>query len=222
MQKLNIKRRWIGLILLMAGCLFMMPLAVHYTLYKWEQSKLDQAWNILQQHPADSSPSSPSDDVLPLPNKLEQPIVVPTAEIPPKSTPPIEIHYPVPIVGKLSIPRIGLDDIILDGTSLNILSYGPGHLLGSAYPGQPGNTVIAAHNDLEFHTLGSLKVGDPIYIKDSHNKVFTYKVEKINIIGSNDVLALNTTTPILTLSTCYPFNAYKDTPYRYVVQARMV
>lgn len=215
----NLNRRRLGWGFLIMGLALMTPYLTHYATYRWEQHRLQEAW---QQTPAGSGFT-----FLALHSSLQKPASpadVRSQEISPKrnTTESIPVRYPAPIVGRLSIPRMGLDDIILDGTSLDILKYGPGHLPGSSYPGHQGNTVIAAHNDLEFHTLGQLQAGDPVYVTDPNGKVYQFKVEKSQVIGPKDVIALNTPVPTLTLSTCYPFNAFKETPYRYIVTARLV
>lgn len=197
----------------------MTPYLTHYATYRWEQHRLREAW---QQTSAGSEVTVPT-----LHSPLQKPISPPEKRA---QTPNSKhnmavnfpVRYPAPIVGTLAIPRMGLNDIILDGTSLDILKYGPGHLLGSSYPGHPGNMVIAAHNDFEFHTLGKLQAGDLVYITISNGRVYKFKVEKSQVIGPKDVIALNTSVPTLTLSTCYPFNAFRQTPYRYIVTALLV
>lgn len=206
-----------GCVLLGIGLALMVPLLVNYINYRQEQNVLQQAWlqetAISSAHPTALLPFPPPQNSS-NPVKQEKPV--------PQAKQDVKIDYPAPLVGKLSIPHINLDDIILDGTSLKILNYGPGHLLGSPYPGQPGNSIIAAHNDLEFHNLGQLQAGDLIYITDKSGKTYKYKTEQSKILGPHDVISLKTTKPTLTLSTCYPFNAYKNTPYRYIVTACLI
>ena len=53
----------------------------------------------------------------------------------------------------LVIPKIDLRAAILDGIGLTSLLLAPGHLEKTAWPGDPGNAVIAAHRDTFFrHT----------------------------------------------------------------------
>lgn len=215
---LNQFRRWVGLGLLLVGMALTTPLLTHYAVYHWQQYRLQKAWQQIQPLSNHNSVASSSPQQLPAP-----PPVITSPRAQPKQVSRINTSwYPAPLVGRISIPRMGLDDIILDGTSLNILQYGPGHLIGSAYPGQPGNSIIAAHDDVQFHTLGQLQSGDPVYVTDTQGKTYKYIVESYRVIGPQDVIALKTPVPTLTLSTCYPFNAYKDTPYRYIVTAHLV
>lgn len=207
-------RRWLGGVLLGIGLALILPLLVNYVNYRREQNVLQQAW---LRETAESSAHPTTLFPFPPPKKSSNSVKQEVPTQPAKQD--VKIDYPAPLVGKLSIPRINLSDVILDGTSLTILNFGPGHLLGSPYPGQPGNSIIAAHNDLEFHNLGQLQAGDLIYITDKSGKIYKYKTEQSRILGPHDVISLNSTKPTLTLSTCYPFNAYKDTPYRYIVTA---
>jgi len=65
-------------------------------------------------------------------------------------------------VARLSIPRIGLDEIVVEGVSDASLNAGPGHLPGSAFPGATGNAIISAHRDRHFRDLDELAIGDTI------------------------------------------------------------
>src|SRR4051812_2550140 len=50
-------------------------------------------------------------------------------------------------VARIEIPHIGLDEIVMEGVEGTSLNVGPGHLPGSAFPGERGNAVISAHRD---------------------------------------------------------------------------
>src|SRR5919109_4670559 len=66
-------------------------------------------------------------------------------------------------VAHLVIPKIGLDEIVLEGVDGESLNAGPGHLPGSAYPGENGNAIISAHRDRHFARLGEVDVGDTVF-----------------------------------------------------------
>src|SRR5207247_8285347 len=65
-------------------------------------------------------------------------------------------------VAHLVIPRIGLDEIVLEGVDDDALNGGPGHYAGSAFPGETGNAIISGHRDRHFNHLDALDVGDTI------------------------------------------------------------
>ena len=68
-------------------------------------------------------------------------------------------------VGLLQIPRIGVDKVIIEGTSTTDLRQGPGHYLGTPLPGQAGNAAIAGHRTTygaPFYNLNELQPVTPI------------------------------------------------------------
>ena len=65
-------------------------------------------------------------------------------------------------VAVLTIPAIGLSQIVVQGTSAADLMNGPGLMPGTALPGAPGNAVIAARRMTfggPFASIGTLKRG---------------------------------------------------------------
>lgn len=124
----------------------------------------------------------------------------------------------------LVIPRIGLDKFVVEGTSENDLRRGPGHYLGTALPGQPGNVGIAGHRTTygaPFFRLDELAPGDPVYLTDRTGRTWVYKVSRPPLVVSPGDVAVLDPTPFaqLTLTTCNPrFEATS----RLVVFARLV
>jgi len=80
----------------------------------------------------------------------------------------------------LHVPRLGEDwsRVVLEGTTEDQLSQGPGHYVGTALPGQPGNVSIAGHRvgrGSPFLDLDTLRPGDPIVVEVADGW-FTYRV----------------------------------------------
>jgi sortase A len=101
-----------------------------------------------------------------LPSAVDQPaqVVVTTTTIPP--APPIPL---IPsrgqLVGRLIVPNIDIDHMILVGTDRSTLNDGPGLWEASVFPGTPGNAMIAGHRTTyggPFRHLDALKPGDKI------------------------------------------------------------
>jgi sortase A len=90
-------------------------------------------------------------------------------------------------------------------------------------PGQRGNSVIAGHRDTHFSFLKSLALGESIQMETSDGREHTYKVVDIDVVDSRRVsLVLDTDESILSLVTCYPFNAIEPGgPMRYVVTLKL-
>lgn len=133
-------------------------------------------------------------------------------------------HNPavVDTLTKLSIPRIGLEDIVLEGASQRSLLLGPAHLTGTAEPGTVGNAVIAGHRDTFFRSIHTLRYGDDVYVlRGGH--VFHYRVRARKIVEPGDLAVLHSTPDSqLTLITCYPTHAIGPAPLRLVVIAKKV
>jgi sortase A len=122
----------------------------------------------------------------------------------------------------LSIPRIGVEVPVFDGTDDLILNRGAGRISGTAKPGQQGNIGIAAHRDGFFRGLKDIRVGDRIELR-AQNDEFLYAVDNIEIVQPTDVSVLrNRSSSSVTLVTCYPFYFVGDAPQRYIVHASIV
>jgi sortase A len=123
---------------------------------------------------------------------------------------------------KISIPKIHLEAVVLEGASRHSLLVGPARLLNSALPGSDGNIVIAGHRDTFFRHVHKLRYGDDIYVmKDGQH--FHYRVIARKVVEPTDVSVLRPSTEgHLTLITCFPTNAIGPAPERLVVIARLV
>ncbi|MHB1001004.1 MAG: sortase [Armatimonadota bacterium] len=108
---------------------------------------------------------------------------------------------------KLIIPKIGLNAVVVEGTSSSALRRGPGHFPGTALPGEQGNCCIAGHRNMYgswFRKLNKLYYGDTVMIKIS-GKQYIYKVVKVFTVRPNDLSVLKDTSKrTLTLITCTP------------------
>ncbi len=119
----------------------------------------------------------------------------------------------------LRIPRIGLEGPVLVGTDEWTLDRGLGWIEGTARPGEVGNVGVAGHRDGFFRGLKDVKLGDVIELTTlSGHQV--YRIERIFLVSPEDVSVLSpSSTPTLTLVTCFPFYFVGAAPERYVVRA---
>ncbi len=125
-------------------------------------------------------------------------------------------------VAVIKIPAIGVDKVVVAGTSAADLMNGPGLMPGSSLPGSPGNSVIAARRVTfggTFGSIGSLRTGDRIEVVDGAGS-FVYKVNLVGVvpIGHKDVV-LPTTDDRITLVTS---NSSLVTSGRLVVTGKLV
>ena len=127
-------------------------------------------------------------------------------------------------VARLKANAGEVDLIVLAGGSGRTLAFGPGHLSASALPGDMGNSVIAGHRDTHFAFLRDVEKGDTLVIERFSGRKHLFKVIGIDVVDSRrGSLLLDTDVPVLTLVTCYPFDAEEaGGPMRYVVTARQV
>lgn len=127
-------------------------------------------------------------------------------------------------VARLSARGGEVELIVLAGGSGRTLAFGPGHLGISALPGEPGNSVIAGHRDTHFRFLQHLQAGDILRLERPGGRWHIYKVTGIDVVDSRrGSLVLDTDEAMLSLVTCYPFDALEPGgPLRYVVSARML
>jgi sortase A len=125
----------------------------------------------------------------------------------------------------LRIPRLGYDEIVLEGATPRTLAFGPARLLSGAALGEPGNLELAGHRDSWFEPLKGIALGDKIELEwyDSHRpglRTRTYIVDDIRVVAPEDVGQLAPTSDdALTLFTCYPFGRSPRSPQRFIVRA---
>ena len=124
-------------------------------------------------------------------------------------------------IGRLIIPRIGLDEIVVEGVGNRELNAGPGHLPGSALPGTVGNSVISAHRDRHFRDLGDVAVGDTIRTVTQHTKAI-WVVTHRKVVGKRAPVLRSTPDATLTLTTCWPLRYFGTAPERLIVTAKLV
>jgi sortase A len=123
---------------------------------------------------------------------------------------------------RLSIPKIKLDAVVVEGTAYKQLAIAPGHLKDTPAPGDDGNSVISAHRDTFFRHIYELQKGDTVQVQ-RRGKIFTYEVTGKKIVEPDDVSVLHKTTdPQLTLLTCYPTYYIGPAPERLAVFSKLV
>lgn len=151
------------------------------------------------------------------------------AEIPEHLRPLVQslANIPIPTPGpehaiQIQIPGISIDAPVVQGDGWEQLKKGVGQHIGTANPGQSGNVVLSAHNDIFgeiFRDLDQLKPGDPVTLFTSQ-RAYTYVVTGSKIVEPNQVEVMAPTREAtLTMISCYP---YLVDDQRIVVTARLV
>jgi sortase A len=124
--------------------------------------------------------------------------------------------------GRIRIPAIGANFVVLDGTSDAYLRKGPGFFPETPFPGSGGTTAIAGHRTTygaPFNDIDDLDKGDTIVVEMPYAK-FEYKVQQTRIVDPD---AFWVTKRVgyerLVLSACHPLYSAAQ---RIVVFARQV
>ena len=126
-------------------------------------------------------------------------------------------------LARLKVERLGVDQIVLSGASGRTLAFGPGHIPGTATPGEAGNSVISGHRDTHFRFLQKLKQGDRIALTLPDGSLLHYAVFRFTIQHRDNLQVLEQWADQLTLITCYPFNAVvPGGAERYLVMAKPI
>jgi LPXTG-site transpeptidase (sortase) family protein len=132
----------------------------------------------------------------------------------------VVIRHAAP-VARLQIPKIGLDEIVLEGIDDDAMNGGPGHYPGSPLPGGVGNSIISAHRDRHFRKLGQLAVGDTVVTQSGANTT-KWVVVKRQVLDKEQPALFPSKTATLTLTTCWPIRYFGSAPDRLILTAKPV
>ncbi len=122
-------------------------------------------------------------------------------------------------MGRIRIARLGLDAVLVEGTSEDDLAKGPGIYAGDYLPGEGRLVYVAGHRTTygaPFAHIDALRRGDVISLAMPYG-TFRYAVTGHRIVVANDVAVLRSTRrELLILQSCHPrFSA----SHRYLVYA---
>lgn len=136
-------------------------------------------------------------------------------------------------IGRIRVPRIDLDVVVVEGTDTASLRRGPGHYArqdgigdpergdGSAFPGQGETVGIAGHRTTylaPFRNINELREGDLVIVEMPY-AAFTYEVTEHEIVSPNETRVVrNTDHERVVLTACHPLYSAAQ---RYVVYAEL-
>src|SRR5690242_7370686 len=142
---------------------------------------------------------------------------------PPVAPPHARVRRPIgSLVGRLEIPRLGFQAMVLEGSDSGTLRVAVGRIPETADPGQKGNFVLAGHRDTFFRPFKGIRDGDRIEVVTPHGS-YHYNVEWTQIVNPSETDVLKPTRDAsLTLVTCYPFHYIGSAPQRFIVRAKQV
>lgn len=110
---------------------------------------------------------------------------------------------------RLIVPRLDIDNTIVQGVDWEALKQGIGQVQNGITPGdESGNVVFAAHNDIYgeiFRHLDQLQPGDQIQMQ-TRSRVFNYTVTGWEVVDPSAVEVMaNRNGATATLISCYPY-----------------
>jgi len=125
-------------------------------------------------------------------------------------------------IGRIRVPRMGVNMILVNGTDHETLKKGPGRDLRTFMPGENRLVYIAGHRTTylaPFSHIDKLRVGDKVTITVPYG-AFVYSVTGHRIVPADDLSVLRSPRhEQLELQACHPrFFA----THRYIAYARLV
>lgn len=126
------------------------------------------------------------------------------------------------VIGRLTLPQLGLSVPILNDYDPASLRQGVGRIRGTGVPGGLGNFVVAGHRDTYFRPLRRIATGMVMHVETA-GESFDYVVDSTKIVLPSDVDVLDIgDRPEMTLITCYPFDYVGAAPKRFIVRGHLV
>ena len=126
---------------------------------------------------------------------------------------------------QLEIPKIGVDVVVVEGTSLSALHAGAGHYPKTPLPGEKGNVGIAGHRTTygkPFNRMDELMPGDKVILTTPLGR-HVYEIEmRPRVVEPDDWSVIHQFPKrgaFLTLTSCHPEGS---ADYRIVTRARLV
>jgi len=135
----------------------------------------------------------------------------------------IEAHPPQgEVLGRMVIPAIGFNWMVVEGVRASDLAQGPGHGPWTPLPGQQGNAMISGHRTTygaPFSDIDLLEAGDRIAVETIIG-IHLYEVVSTAVVEPDAMWVTDQWDGAwLTLSTCHP--EYRSTE-RFVVFAKLI
>ena len=125
-------------------------------------------------------------------------------------------------IGKIVIPSIGMNVVMIEGTGTGDLREGPGHWPETPFPGEGGNFVVSGHRTTygaPFFKLNKIKPGDEIDLVLPYG-IARYKVTWIKIVLPTEVETVaQRGIEQVSLAACHPIYSAS---HRIVVQGDLV
>lgn len=126
---------------------------------------------------------------------------------------------------RLEIPTLGVDVVVVEGTTLEALRAGAGHYPGTPYPGARGNSAIAGHRTTygaPFRDIDEMTRGQTILLTTPLERLVYEVTREPWVVDDTDWSPIERYPDrgsFLTLTSCSPEGSAES---RIVVRARLV
>jgi sortase A len=212
--------RWLGTLMVVAGALLLIwcvlvwrwqdPFTAVYTYWQQRQLTTEYEHRLADFRP----PPLPPKDV-PTPQELELRIAR-EARLYRRSL------HEGDAIGRIEIPRLGLNMVMVNGTETDTLKKGPARELSTFLPGEGKLIYVAGHRttySAPFSAIDNLRRGDPVTIQLPYG-IFQYRITRHRIVPADDLSVLRSHGhEVLALQACHPRFFASE---RYIAYARPV
>ncbi len=155
---------------------------------------------------ASASAAAPAPPPIPTAVPTAAPLALPT----PAPLPGRWDKVPLTDIGRIQIPRTGLDQPVREGVEQMVIDAGPAHWRGTAAFGAWGNVVIAGHRSLHtepFLRNAGLQPGDEIILSDATG-AYWYRVTGNEVVDESALWIVDQHPGrTLTIFTCHPIGS---------------
>ena len=117
----------------------------------------------------------------------------------------------------LEVPRLGVQRPILSGAGGAVLAFGLGHVDGTAAPGGTGLSVVGGHRDGDARFLVRLEPGDRVRVRTATGDS-GWRVRGARVLQADAPVRDPGPGDRIWLVTCWPIDAVRPGPSRYVVE----
>lgn len=126
------------------------------------------------------------------------------------------------VFGRLVVPELGIDEVVVKGTERRHLQAGPGWIIQTDFPGPTGNVGISGHRTTwgaPFRRIEEFEVGQRFEFYSPYRR-YTYEVVEELVVTPDQVeVVASTEEPMMTLTACHPVYSAR---FRWIVRSILV
>jgi sortase A len=120
-------------------------------------------------------------------------------------------------VARISVPRLGVSQVVLSGASGEAMAFGPTEQLSGPV------TVYSAHRDTHFAFIRDARVGHAVEVQSVDGLERHFRIIALSTVRWDEfAYPRNPGKPLLALTTCWPFGATESGPLRRVAWAEEI